>query len=263
MLREMLRDLSQARELAWRLFIRDLKAQFRNSILGYFWVFIPPLMAALPFVYLNAQGVVSMGSTPIPYGAYAMTGTIIWQVFVDALNSPLKSVTSARSMLTRINFPREAILIAALLQTGFGFGIRLLLLVAVFLWFRVVPAPTAPLFIIGILGLILTGFMLGLLITPLGLLYGDVSQAIPVATTMLMFLTPVLYPTPTDGLAATVSAFNPLTPLVVATRDWLTIGATDYLLGFVVVSSTAVFLLLLGWVLYRIALPHLVARLGN
>jgi lipopolysaccharide transport system permease protein len=263
MIREMFRDLGLARELAWRLFLRDLKAQYRNSLLGYIWVFIPPLMAALPFIYLNSQGIVTVGATPVAYGVYAMTGTIIWQVFVDALNSPLKNVSAARSMLTRINFPREAILLAALLQIGFGFLVRLILLVGVFVWFGVVPAPTVPLFLLGVVGLVLTGFTLGLILTPVGLLYGDVAQTLPVITTVLMLLTPVLYPIPADGLAAMVSSLNPLTPLVVATRDWLLLGNTTHAAGFMIISSAALLALLFGWLLYRIALPHLIARLGN
>ena len=79
----MLRDLFSSRELAWRLFIRDISAQYRQSVLGYLWVFIPPLVASLPFIYLNSQGIVKIGGTPIPYAAYAIIGTIIWQVFVD------------------------------------------------------------------------------------------------------------------------------------------------------------------------------------
>src|SRR5688572_20247597 len=88
---EMFRDLRASRELAWRLFVRDTSAQYRQSILGYLWAFLPPLVASVPFIFLKSQGVVGIGDTPIPYPAYALIGTIIWQVFADALNSPLKT----------------------------------------------------------------------------------------------------------------------------------------------------------------------------
>jgi lipopolysaccharide transport system permease protein len=262
-LRDMIADLSASRELAWRLFVRDLRAQYRNSLLGYVWVFIPPLMASLPFVYLNSAGVLRMGDTPIPYAAYATLGTIIWQTFVDALNSPLRTANAARPILTRINFPREAILLSGLMQVGFSFLVRLALLVTVFAAFALKPAPTAPLFFFGMLGVALTGFMIGLLLTPVGLLYGDVQQSLPIASTFLMLLTPVLYPVPASGLAALITALNPLTPLVTTTRDWLTTGSPLHLGGFVLVNTATVLLLLLGWVAYRLALPHLIARLGN
>jgi lipopolysaccharide transport system permease protein len=177
--REMLRDLFGSRELAWRLFIRDVSAQYRQSILGYLWAFIPPLAASVPFIYLNQQGIVNVGGTPIPYGAYAIIGTIIWQVFVDALNAPLRTVNTARSMLIRINLPREAILLSALAQVLFGCLIRLVLLVGVLTWFKIAPPVTALLFPLGLLSLILVGFVGGVLLTPLGLLYTDVQQILP------------------------------------------------------------------------------------
>ena len=262
-LRAMIADLFASRELARRLFIRDLNAQYRSSLLGYSWVVVPPLMASLPFIYLNSTGVLRMGNTPIPYAAYAMVGVIIWQTFVDALNSPLRTVTAARSMLIRINFPREAILLAGLMQVGFSFLIRVLLLGAVFVAFGLRPAPTAPLFLLGMLSVALAGFMVGLMVTPFGLLFGDVSQGLPIASTFLMLLTPVLYPVPTSGLAGIVAGLNPLTPLVATTRDWLTTGTTTHIAGFLVVTAVTITFLVLGWIAYRVALPHLIARLGN
>ena len=261
--REMFGDLLASRELAWRLFIRDLSAQYRTSLLGYVWVFVPPVMTSLPFIYLNAAGVLRMADTPIPYAAYATVGTVIWQTFVEGLNSPLKTANAARSILTRINFPREAILLSGLMQVGFSFLVRLLLLVAVFAAFGLIPAATTPLFFIGMGSVALTGFTMGLLLTPIGLLYGDVQQSLPIAATFLMLLTPVLYPVPASGLAAIITALNPLTPLVTTTRDWLTTGSAAHVGGFALVSMVTLILLLLGWVAYRLALPHLIARLGN
>ena len=140
-------------------------------------------------------------------------------------------------MLTRINFPREAILLSGLMQVGFSFLVRLVLLVAVFVAFALTPPATAPLFFLGMMSVALTGFMIGLILTPVGLLYGDVQQGLPIASTFLMLLTPVLYPVPASGLAATVAALNPLTPLVTTTRDWLTTGSAADVGGFVLVSG--------------------------
>jgi lipopolysaccharide transport system permease protein len=263
LLRQMFCDLLDSIELGWRLFVRDTSAQYRQSILGYVWAIIPPLVASLPFVFLNSQGVVSMGETKIPYAAYAMIGTIIWQVFVDALGSPLKTVSAAKAMLSRINFPREALLLAGLGMVIFNFLIRLVLLIGVFAWFKIVPPPSALLFPVGVIALTILGFMIGVLVTPLGLLYNDVQQTIPIAAMFVMFLTPVLYPQPGSGLAGVITAWNPLTPLVMTTRDWLTLGTTSHLFSFSIVSISACVLLFLGWVIYRVSLPHVISRIGN
>ena len=262
-LREMFRDLRASRELAWRLFVRDTSAQYRQSVLGYVWAFLPPLVASVPFIFLNSQGVVNIEGTPIPYPAYAMIGTIIWQVFADALNSPLKTVTAAKSMLARINLPREAILLSGLGQVIFSFLIRLALLVLVFIWFQIMPPVTVLLFPIGVFALILVGFTLGLAVTPLGLLYNDVQQIITIATIFLMLLTPVVYPPHQTGLAAMVARWNPLSPLIVVTRDWMTTGDATQIAAFAFITTVAIILLFAGWIMYRVALPHIITKLGG
>ncbi len=175
------------------------------------------------------KGVIKIGDTPLPYGAFAMVGTMIWQVFVDALNSPLRAVSSAQPHADSHQLPARGHPGVGLMQVGFSFLVRLLLLAGVFVWYGIVPPLTALLFPFGVVALVLTGFVLGLLLTPLGLLYGDVQRALAVVTPFLMFLTPVLYPTPQSGLAGIIVALNPLTPLVTTTRDWLTLGATPHL----------------------------------
>src|SRR5688500_4264951 len=146
-------------------------------------------------------------------------------------------------MLTRINCPPEAILLSGLGQVIYSFLIRLMLLGGVFMWFEISPPVTVVLFPIGIVALILIGFMVGILLTPLGLLYSDIQQTIPLAAMVLMFLTPVLYPPPQSGVAAIVAGWNPLTPLITVTRDWLTLGTSNHIGAFAVIIGATIVLL--------------------
>ncbi len=52
-------DLIASRELAWRLFIRDISAQYRQSYLGIFWAFLPPIATGLVFIILQSKKVVN------------------------------------------------------------------------------------------------------------------------------------------------------------------------------------------------------------
>jgi lipopolysaccharide transport system permease protein len=192
-----------------------------------------------------------------------MIGLLLWQAFVDAVQSPLKTVTAAKSMLTRINFPREAVLLAGLGEVLFNFLVRLVLLIAVFLWFKLVPPATIWLAPLGVAAIVALGFMIGVLLTPLGVLYSDVAQGLPVITTFWMFLTPVVYPPPQVGLGALLSHWNPVSPLIIVTRDWMTLGTTTQLAGFVLIFSATLVALFLGWMAYRMAMPHLIARIGS
>ena len=114
LLKELGSDLWAGRELAWRLFVRDLKAQYSQTMLGYVWAFLPPLFASLTFVYLQTQGIIRIEGLGIPYAAFAMIGTMLWQTFLESMVSPLSSISAAKPMLAKINFPRESILIAGM-----------------------------------------------------------------------------------------------------------------------------------------------------
>src|SRR2546430_16455568 len=83
LLRAMCADLLASTELGWRLFLRDMSAQYRQSILGYVCAIIPPLGASLPFGFLHSQVVVNMCEAKTTYAAYAVNGTSSLQVFVD------------------------------------------------------------------------------------------------------------------------------------------------------------------------------------
>jgi lipopolysaccharide transport system permease protein len=57
------RDLLASRELAWRLLVRNLSAQYRQSWLGYAWAFLPPLFTTAIWVFLQSQQVLGVGDT--------------------------------------------------------------------------------------------------------------------------------------------------------------------------------------------------------
>ena len=127
-------DLLAARELAWRLMIRDISAQYRQSFLGLTWAFLPPIVMAVGFTLAAEANVINIGQTDIPYPAYVMFSTALWQTFVEALNGPVQAVAVAKPMLARVNFPREAIILAKVGEVLFNFAIKLILIVGLFIW---------------------------------------------------------------------------------------------------------------------------------
>jgi len=259
----MVADVWAGRELAWRLFVRDLSAQYRQTFLGYVWAFLPPLAASLTFIFLNAQGIVKIDTGGMPYAAFAMMGTLLWQVFVDAMQMPSQALAQARPMLAKINFPREAILMAGAYMVGFNFLVRLVLLVGVMAWWKVVPNQSLALFLPAILALVICGMAFGMMLAPLGGLYGDITRGIPIVAQFWMLLTPVVYPARTSGLAGALAQFNPVSPLIVTARETLSGQPLTFLPAFVLVTIISLLVLIAGWIGFRIAMPHLIARMGG
>jgi len=258
----MMRDLLASRELAWRLFVRNVSARYRQSLLGYAWAFLPPIVTTLTFVFLNSQQILNAGATDIPYPAYVMVGTLLWQGFVDALNSPIRLITSSKSMLAKINFPREALILAGLGEVLFNFAIRLILLLVVFVWFRIAVPPTVLLVPVGVLALMALGLMFGILLSPLAVLYQDVQQGLAIIISLWFFVTPVVYTPPTTWPASLLTEANPVSPLLSTTRELLTTGVVSQPSSFLLITGVTLGLMLLGWVLYRLAMPHLIERIG-
>ena len=262
MIKEMFRDLLAARELAWRLAVRDISAQYRQTFLGFLWALIIPLANTLVWVFLSSSGMVSIATTDLPYPVYVFVGTMLWGILMDALNAPLQGATAAKGMLAKINFPREAILVSGIYQTLFNSGIKLALVLAALLIMGYTPGWYAPLIPLGVISLILVGTALGVLITPVGLLYGDVGRGIPLIAQFLMYLTPVVFPMPKEGWAYTLISLNPLTPIIVTARDWVTGQPAELLNSFIIVNLFAVGLLLVVWGVYRLAMPILIERMS-
>ena len=198
--RKMGQDLLASRELAWRLLVRDISAQYRQSLLGVFWAFLPPILTAAGLVLAKDMGAVNVGATDIPYAAYVMFSMSLWQTFIESLNGPITAVSSAKPMLAKINFPREAIILAKLGEVFFNFGIKLLLIFGLFIWFRIPVTWSVVLAPVALIHLIALGTGIGLLLSPLAALYGDVAKAIPMITLPWLLITPVVFPPPRAGV---------------------------------------------------------------
>jgi lipopolysaccharide transport system permease protein len=259
----MWRDLLASRELAWRLLVRDISAQYRQSLLGAFWAFIPPVVTALGLVLARNSGVVNIPETDLPYPAYVMFSMALWQTFVEALNGPIAAVGGAKSMLAKINFPREAIVLAKLGEVFFNFGIKLILILGLFLWFRIPITWNVLLAPVALVHLVILGTAIGLLLAPIGALYGDISKLLAIAIAPWLLLTPVIYPVPKGGWFGAIVNFNPVTPLLVTTRELATTGIVSDPVGFWVASAIALVSLLVAWVMYQLAMPFIVERISS
>ncbi|HEX8719446.1 MAG TPA: hypothetical protein VF736_02280 [Pyrinomonadaceae bacterium] len=254
-------DLRVAPAVAWRLFLHNLRAGYRRSLLGYVWLLLPPLATAATWVYLNSARVLDVGPTELPYTLYVLAGTTLWQVFAEALNSPLQQLSSARNILTKSRTPHEALLLAGVIEVFFNFAVRAAVLLPVFVWLN--PAWGWPVLLApaGVAALALLGFSLGLLLTPAGLLYRDVQRGLNLFAGFWFFLTPVVYPPPARWPASLLATLNPVAPLLVTARRWLAGAQAAPARGFAAVVALSLLCFAFGWLCYRLARPHLVARL--
>jgi homopolymeric O-antigen transport system permease protein len=254
--RLMVDELLQNRRLIWLLIVRDISVRYRQSILGYVWAVVPQIATAGIFVFLHAARVLPIGGTKIPYAAYAFWGISVWQLFAGCLSSCTSSLVASGPLVTKVNFPREVLVIAALGQPVFDFLVRLAPIVAVFMWYRVTPSWGILFLPVVILPVMLLALGLGLVLSIANLAIRDVSNALGTALTIGMFATPVLYPAPVRWPFLLINLLNPLSPLLTASQDLIAEGYLTRPEMFAAAGLLSLALVLIGWRAFRLTVPR-------
>ena len=252
----MLADLISSRRLIWLLVLRDLSARYRHSFLGYGWAILPQIATVAVFGFLQASRVLPIGNTRIPYLAYALWGMSVWQLFAGCVSNCTGSLSSSGSLVTKVNFPREALVIAAVGQPILDFLIRLVPIFAVFMWYDVVPSWRTMFVPVVLVPIVLLALGLGFILSIANLVIRDTGNAVGMVLTVGMFLTPVLYPPPVRPPFVLINLVNPLSPLLSASHDLMTIGvvARPELFGAACIFSIG--FSLLGWRAFRLTISR-------
>ncbi|MBF0340524.1 MAG: ABC transporter permease [Magnetococcales bacterium] len=258
----MFRDLWRSRELAGQLFLREIRQRYRQSVLGFLWILVPPLATATVFVILNARKILNIDPTDIPYPLYVLLGTLLWQIFAESVLAPLRAFDGCVAIMIKINMPREAPILTGLAQVGFFAMVQMIPALGIMLWSGVTFTWSMLLAPVAMLMLMLLGTAIGLFLVPLGGLYRDVSEGSSMALKVIFFLTPVVYPAPTSWPWSLLATLNPIVPLLQGARDLMAKGAMQDPVSFWITSALTLALLAVALLFYRLATPLVLERMG-
>jgi len=259
--KDMFLELVDARELLWRLFVKDLRAKYRQSVIGIVWAFIMPFVMIGSFVYLNKAGIVDVGATNIPYPLFALLGIAFWQVFATGINGCTNSMVSAGGVIVKINFPKKTLVIAALGQTLFEFAIRLILVGLAFLFYGIIPSWHIILLPIAIIPLLLITLSLGFFLALLNAVIRDIANIVAVLIPFMMFITPVMYVPKAEGFTALINRYNPICSLVIFLRNLVLGTQVSIFPDYFILLIFSILFLLLGLYVMHIVEPRLAERL--
>ncbi len=257
--KEMLQELIDSRELTWRLYMRDFSARYRQSVLGYFWAVVPVLVTVVTFSWLNRTKVLPISGTSLPYPLFVLLSMTVWQLFASGLTSTTQSLVNAGGLITKINFPRETLVLAAFGQSLFEFAIRAVLVAAAFAVYHVMPAWTIVLVPLAVVPLCMFTLAIGLLFSLVNGVLRDAGQVVTFMLTFWMFLTPVVYPA-SHHVSLLRSLINPVSPFVVAAQDLTSLGHLTQPLAYGIASLFSAILLLTAWRLFHLTEPRIAER---
>ena len=259
---EMFSELIGSRELVWQLFLRNFKAKYRQTVLGFLWALIMPLLVVAAFVFLNRAGVLNIGKIDIPYPAYALLGLTIWHIFAGGLMACSNSIVAGGNMVVKINFPKETLVLSSLGEALVETMVRLALTAFVFALYKVVPAWTVILFPLTLIPLLLFTLGLGFMLSILNAVFRDVANIVSLSSTFLLFITPVLYPEPKAAFFKAFTIFNPLAALVSGPRDLVVKGYLTQPISYLFYSGLSLIIFIISWRLFHLAEIRIAERVG-
>lgn len=253
------------RELAWRFFLRNIKGTYRQTLLGFVWILLPLIIQIAAWYYLFTQGNL-VAKEVKNFLIFLAIGSVIWQTFFDAILAPMNAMRKNSNTMVRLNFPRETLVLVGLAEVFFNLAVRVVLIGLLCVYYQLIYGGIqfsiytlmVPVYVIA---LIFLGTGMGLLISPIGILYQDVGQSLSIISPFWMILTPVVYPAAQSN--AVWNAINPPAGLLSASRDLLVTGQTEMHWLAIIWLLIAIPYFLIGLIWYRISFPIVIERMAN
>ena len=245
------RELWRYRDLFFFLVWRDIKIRYAQSVLGLGWAIIQPVFTMVIFtiVFGNLANVDSEG---VPYAIFSYVALVPWTYFSNSLTGSSESLISASGMITKVYFPRLVIPIAPVLSKLVDFGISLLILLGLMLWFGIVPTLWTLAVPLLILLMMLAAAGAGMWLTALAIQYRDIRYGLNFFVRLLMYASPVIYATGTiPERYQLFYALNPMVGVIEGFRAAL-LGTKPMPWAWIGMGTiTAVFLFITGALYFR------------
>ncbi len=249
------------RELLGHLVTRTLKAQYKQSLLGYAWLLVNPIvqLVTLSFVFSTVLNTPSQG---IPFALFLFAGLLPWIFFSSAVLASTESLLTAYNLVTGIYFPRELLVIASVMARSAD-------LVAGSVIFGVLMAYHGqPLhlsaFWIPLVFLVHVLFTIGLALplAALNLFFHDVRFFVGVGLNLWLFITPVMYPPEVvPARYEFLYNLNPNARFIASYRGYIFERRTPDAENLLVGIAMALVMLAVGYYVFKKLEPHFADRI--
>jgi lipopolysaccharide transport system permease protein len=236
-----IRELYKYRQLIWTIAWGDFKWRYKNSILGYFWSLLEPLIMFI-ILYIVFSNLMKVQVEY--YQLFLLLGIIMWNFFVKATNLGLNAIVGKPSLIQRVYFPRDVLVISgvitAMLQSLFES-----LVFIIFMIYFAIPMTWTLIYLPYILTIyFILALGVALAISALNVYYRDIQFIWIVVLQAGFFITPILYPLSIfpPSLQA-IFRLNPIAQIIVTARDVILYSVPPYWvsLAYAGIASLVIF----------------------
>jgi lipopolysaccharide transport system permease protein len=187
----LLAEIWRYRELLWTLVIRELRVRYKNSVLGFFWSLVNPLVTVLVITLVFKY---VMGMRIANYSAYVLAAYLPWTFFQFALLDSSQTILVYMQVIKKIYFPRALLPLATTLANFIHFLLAMGVLLLYLYLYVGTPVQASVLLLPLVMGAQLLMVMgLSLIIACWNAFYEDVKYLVSVGLQLLFFLSPIIY----------------------------------------------------------------------
>ncbi len=253
---QQLKDIANSRNLLWNLTLRELRSKYRRSVLGWSWSMLNPLaqMAIYTFVFGVLFGVEAPVGNPsgiTTYGLYLLTGLIPWGFFSLVCGVGLQSILSNTTLVRKVAFARESLVISQVLFCSVQFSIEMSLVCIALIIAGSFILPWLPITILLMLLLAVFAGGIALVLSVSAVFFRDLPYLWTIINQIWFFATPVIYdPSTFDGKVSeavhSILYWNPTAVFIRSFRATTYNGTAPNLNDLVVLAFVSAFSLIVG-----------------
>lgn len=236
-----LKEVWQYRDLILLFTRRNFVVTYKQTILGPAWIFLTPLFSSIVHAFVFG-GIAGIGTDGIPTLLFYLCSNAIWIFFSSCVTRNAGTFTENAGVFGKVYFPRLTMPISNVLSSVIQFGIQMLIVVALLIYYVITGAVTPHwecwlLIPVVLLHLGLLGLGCGIIVSSLTTKYRDLNVLVGFGVSLWMYITPIVYPMSQlgEGMMKTILMLNPVTAPVEVFR-YAVLGQGTILPGYLALS---------------------------
>ena len=186
------KELKQYRDLFYFMVWREIKVLYAQTVLGFSWAILQPFIQIVIFTIVFGK-VAKVSSEGVPYFLFTTLAIIPWTYMSQAMSQSSQSLVQGQHMLGKVYFPRLIFPLTPVFARLIDFGISVLILMGVLLYYQVAPTWNYIFLPIFILFMIAIPASIGMWSSALAIRFRDVKFAMPFVVRMLIYTAPIVY----------------------------------------------------------------------
>ena len=243
-MKELLVNFKRYTPLLSELVTRDIKTKYRRSVLGVLWTLLNPLlmMTVLSIVFSQLFGRFNIENYPI----YLLSGQVVFNFFQESTSMSMSSIINNAPLLKKVYIPKYMFVLSRTISSAINLLASFAALIIVMFVMRADLNYTVLLTVIPIVFLVMFSIGVGLILASLAVKFRDVVHLYSVFTTVLLYLTPVIYPLASlPEWVANIVRINPITSILTMFRCFMLYGSCPdvFTICMTVIPSIGVFAL--------------------